>query len=157
MYFKVWCSSFVLRTACTYSFVLFCRGFSHWMNCISCDLFVAISIEILNIHFHDDFCNKSAVCVGLCAYTIIPWNVQNYLLIDTVSHPSRLWVLITPHYESQISDWHIFSSAVLYWCHLWPFELTHSDNMQILMPRCHLWFASHRLCVLALNYWFISM
>lgn len=135
----------------------FCRGFSHWMKCKIYDLFVPILIEILNIKFHEDFCTKSVVCVGLCTYAIIPRNIENYLLIDTISHPNRIWVLITPHYESQISNWHIFTSAVLYWCHLWPFELTHSDNMQILMPGCHLWFESHHPCVLALNYWIISM
>jgi len=128
-----------------------CRDFSHWMRCRSYDLFVPISIEILNIQFHEHFCNKIVVCIGLCTYAIILQNVENYLLIDTISHPSRLWVLITPHYESQISDWHIFTSAVLYWCHLWPFELTHTNNMQILMPGWRLWFASHHLCVLALK------
>jgi len=127
------------------------------MKCRSYDLFVAISIEILNIQFHADICNKTAVCVRLCTYAIIPRNVENCLLIDTVSHRSRLWVLITPHYESQISDWHIFTSAVLYWCHLWPFEITHSDNMQILVHGSHVWFAFYHLCVLTLNYWIISM
>jgi len=59
------------------------------MKCRSYDLFAAISIEILNIQFHEDFCNKSDVCVGLCTYAIILRTVEN-VYSDTVSHPSRL-------------------------------------------------------------------
>jgi hypothetical protein len=36
------------------------------------------------------------------------------------------------HYESQISACYIFSTAVWYWCHLWPFELTNSLTTHII-------------------------
>jgi hypothetical protein len=56
MYFNVWWCSLFLRTYCTSSLHGVCRGFSHWMKCRSYDLFVPVSIEIMNIQFHEDFC-----------------------------------------------------------------------------------------------------
>jgi hypothetical protein len=59
------------------------------MKCRSHDLFVALSIEMLNTQFHEDFCNKISMCVGLYHYAVISRNVENWLLGDEISHPSR--------------------------------------------------------------------